>query len=100
MAEGRGLDPQCSRIQSASDGCRPPGRSTFHFLAFGGWRAHSKPMPRAAPAVFKTAPATRPVHHPDLVVTAGFEPAAFAFGERRSNPVELRDGCRRHIAAC
>jgi hypothetical protein len=63
MAEGRGLDPQCSRIQSASDGCRPPGRSTFRLADGGGARSPCL----AAPSVFKTAPATRPVHHPDLV---------------------------------
>src|SRR5580692_766206 len=81
MAEGRGLDPQCLRIQSASNGCRPPGRSTF-LLADGG-RTRSPCL--AAPSVFKTAPATRPVHHPYLIIAAklvrvaGFDPATSRF---------------------
>src|ERR1700676_3961827 len=75
MAEGRGLDPQCLRIQSASDGCRPPGRLTFRLADGGRTRSPCLVTPflvtpalvtsaLAAPSVFKTAPATRPVHHP------------------------------------
>ncbi len=68
-------------IQSASDGCRPPGRSTFR-LADGGCtrspcrvRHHRFSKPRRPPGRFTIL---------CLDITAGFEPAAFASGGRRS----------------
>jgi hypothetical protein len=83
-------------IQSASDGCRPPGRSTFH-LADGG-RTRS-PCPKA-PSVFKTAPATRPVHHPGLFGhQGGIRTRSLRLRRATLCPVELRDGMREAFMA-
>jgi hypothetical protein len=95
VAEGRGLDPQCSRIQSVSDGCRPPGRLTF-LLADGG-RIRS-------PKSSKHMPCGTSGYQDRAGHTAG-SPSLFGFGHhggirtrglrlRRAMlcPAELRDG--------
>src|SRR5262245_15641905 len=62
MAEGCELESHtregASRFPS---GAGAPARLAFQI---GGERARSKPMPLPAPSVFKTAPATWPVHSP------------------------------------
>jgi hypothetical protein len=88
MAEGCELESHtregASRFPS---GAGAPARLAFQI---GGERAQSKPMPFPAPSVFKTAPATWPVHSPcwSSRQESNLHPSP---SEGGAHPIELRD---------
>ena len=88
MAEGCELESHTREgVSRFPSGAGAPARLIFQI---GGERAQSKPMPFPAPSVFKTAPATWPVHSPcwSSRQESNLHPSP---SEGGAHPIELRD---------